>query len=180
MGQATEIAIERLGLSAPEPLNATHDVAAFSCGKGALDDWLKKRALANQQRGYTIIMVVHDSGRVVGYYGLAPTAVVPDRIPRSVRGGQPPNPVPCILLGQLATDAAWAGQGIGTALLADALTRCVAGAKLIGGRAVLVNALDTSAAQFWARRGFIPSKDDPLLLFRSIEDIAASVESAGR
>lgn len=168
-----------MGLSAPELLNATHDVAAFSCGKPALDDWLKKRALANQQRGYTVVVVVHDAGRVIGYYGLAPTAVMPDHVPRSVRGGQPPNPVPCILLGQLATDLAWAGKGVGTALLRDALIRCVVGARLVGGRALIVNALDTAAAEFWKRRGFVPSKDDPLTLFRSIADIAASLEAAG-
>ncbi len=101
-------------LSAPELLNAGHDVTQFSCGKPSLDHWLKTRALANQQKGFTVVMVVHVAGRVVGYYGLAPTAIVPAALPRSIRTGQPPNPVPCILLGQLATDQAWVGRGIGT------------------------------------------------------------------
>ena len=92
---------------------------------------------------------------------------------------QPPNPVPCLLLGQLATDTAWAGQGIGTGLLRHALVRCVAGARLIGGRALVVNALDQEAADFWRRRGFLPSKDDPLILFRSMAEIAASLTAAG-
>jgi hypothetical protein len=48
-------------------------------------------------------------------------------------------------------------------------------ASLIGGRALIVNAVDSEAAAFWTRRGFIPSKDDPLILFRSIADIAASL-----
>ena len=97
---------------------------------------------------------------------------------RSVRTGQPPNPVPCLLLGQLATDLAWAGRGIGTGLLRHALTRSVAGAQLIGGRALVVNALDEEAAVFWRRHGFIPSKDQPLTLFRSIPDIAASLAAS--
>jgi len=59
------------------------------------------------------------------------------------------------------------------------LIRCVAGARLIGGRALVVNALDSEAANFWRRRGFTPSKDDPLTLFRSIPGIAASLEAAG-
>jgi hypothetical protein len=50
-----------LALSAPEPLNAGHDVSVFSCGKLVLDNWLKTRALPNQQRGFTGVMVVHDS-----------------------------------------------------------------------------------------------------------------------
>jgi GNAT superfamily N-acetyltransferase len=165
-------------LSPPEPLTAEHDVASFVCGKPALDQWLKTRALANQQKGFTVVMVVHEAGRVVGYYGLAPTAVLPAAMPRAVRTGQPPSPVPCLLLGQLATDVDWAGRAIGTALLAHALLRCVAGAALIGGRAVVVNALDDEAARFWARWGFLVSKDDPLVLFRSIADIAASLSKS--
>jgi len=163
-------------LSAPEPLAASHDVSEFSCGYSTLDNWLKTRALSNQQKGFTAVMVVHQDGRVVGYYGLAPTAVVPSVLPRSIRTGQPPDPVPCLLLGQLATDLQWAGRGIGTGLLKHALARCVQAASLIGGRALMVNAIDDEAARFWARRGFIASKDDPLILFRSIGDIAASFE----
>ena len=162
-------------LSAPEPLTAAHDVSGFTCGKPTLDHWLKARALSNQQKGFTAVLVVHEAGRVVGYYGLAPTAVVPNVLPRSIRTGQPPDPVPCLLLGQLATDISWAGRGIGTGLVKHALERCVAAAALVGGRALMVNAVDADAAAFWQRRGFLPSKDDPLVLFRSIADIAASL-----
>lgn len=123
-------------------------------------------------------MVVHVDMRVVGYYGLAPTAVAPGALPRSIRTGQPPDPIPCLLLGQLATDRAWAGQGVGAGLLKHALQRCIQAAGIIGGRALLVRALDQEAAAFWLRRGFLPSKDDPLLLFRSLPDIAASIARA--
>jgi GNAT superfamily N-acetyltransferase len=168
-----------LPLSLPEPLGVRHDVSQFDCGKPALDNWLKTRALSNQEKGFTVVIVIHDGGRVVGYYGLAPTAVLPSVMPRSIKTGQPPTPVPCLLLGQLATDRAWSGQGIGTGLLRHALVRCVAGARLIGGRALVVNALDDEAADFWRHRGFLPSKDDPLILFRSITDISASLKAAG-
>jgi GNAT superfamily N-acetyltransferase len=168
-----------MALSAPELLTAGHDVTRFSCGQPALDHWLKTRALANQEKGFTVVMVVHDAGRVVGYYGLAPSAVVAAVMPRRVRTGQPPDPIPCLLLGQLATDTAYAGRGIGTGLLKHALARCVAGARLIGGRAVVVHALDDQAAAFWRRRGFLPSRDDPFTLFRSLPDIAASLRAAG-
>jgi GNAT superfamily N-acetyltransferase len=136
---------------------------------------LKTRALSNQEKGFTAVIVVHEVNRVIGYYGLAPTAILPSTLPRSIRTAQPPNPVPCLLLGQLATDQNWIGKGIGTGLLKHALQRCVEAANLVGGRALIVNAVDIEAAGFWARRGFIPSKDDPLVLFRSIADIAASI-----
>jgi len=139
---------------------------------------LKTRALSNQEKGFTAVLVVHEANRVIGYYGLAPTAILPSTLPRSIRTAQPPNPVPCLLLGQLATDQNWIGKGIGTGLLKHALQRCVAAANLVGGRALIVNAVDIEAAGFWARRGFIPSKDDPLVLFRSIADIAASIGSS--
>jgi len=145
------------------------------CGKPSLDNWLRTRALSNHQKGFTAVVVIHENGRVAGYYGLAPTAVVPAALPRPLRTGQPPDPVPCLLLGQLATDRQWAGQGIGTGLLKHALERSVEAARLIGGRALVVNAVDEDAAQFWRRRGFVPSNDDPMILFRSIADIAASL-----
>lgn len=169
-----------MAISAPEPLTAAHDVSEFSCGKPTLDHWLRTRALSNQEKGFTAVLVVHEVGRVVGYYGLAPTAVVPNVLPRSIRTGQPPDPVPCLLLGQLATDINWAGRGIGTGLLKHALERCVHAASLVGGRALMVNAVDDEAAAFWRRRGFLPSRDDPLVLFRSITDVAVSLATLGR
>jgi len=167
-----------VAISGPEPLTAAHDVSEFSCRKPSLDRWLKTRALSNQEKGFTAVMVVHEANRVFGYYGLAPTAVLPATLPRSIRTGQPPDPVPCLLLGQLAADQNYGGKGIGTGLLKHVLQRCVIAASLIGGRALIVNAVDIKAANFWTRRGFFPSKDDPLILFRSLADIAASITSA--
>lgn len=167
-----------MSLSAPELLTEGHHLSGFTCGRPALDHWLRTRALSNQERGFTVVMVVHEARRVVGFYGLAPTAVVASALPRSVRTGQPPDPVPCLLLGQLATDVSWAGRGVGNGLLKHALGRCLEAARLVGGRALLVRAVDADAAAFWRRRGFLPTKDDPFLLFRSMADLAASLAAA--
>ncbi|MBR0870779.1 GNAT family N-acetyltransferase [Bradyrhizobium tropiciagri] len=164
-----------MAISGPEPLSSAHDLEPFSCGKPSLDRWLKTRALSNQEKGFIAVLVVHEANCVVGYYGLAPTAIVPTSLPRSIRTGQPPDPVPCLLLAQLATGVSWVGKGVGTGLLKHALQRCITAAGLIRGRALIVNAVDDEAAAFWRRRGFIPSKDDPLTLFRFIADIAASL-----
>jgi len=162
-------------LSAPEPITAEHLTDAFSCGKPGLDLWLRTRALANQRNGFAAVMVAHEANRIVGFYALAPTSILPTTMTRSLRTGQPPNPVPCLLLGQLATDSRWAGRGLGTALLVDALRRSLRAAELIGGRALVVKAIDDDAAAFWRRRGFLPSRDDAHVLFRSMGDIAAAV-----
>ena len=117
---------------------------------------------------------MHEANRVAGFYALAPTAV----LPTSMRTGQPPSPIPCLLLGQLATDLKWAGQCVGTALLAHALRRSVRAAELVGGRALVVKAIDAEAAAFWHRRGFRPSRDDEMVLFRGIADIGEALRLA--
>ena len=165
-------------LSAPEPIAAHHRTEPFSCGKPALDNWLKTRALANQRNGFAAVMVVHEDDRIAGFYALAPTAVLPVSMSRGLRTGQPPSPVPCLLLGQLATDQAWKGKGVGTALLAHAMRRSVRAAELVGGRALVVKAIDDEAAGFWRRRGFIPGRDDPMVMFRSLSDIAAAISAS--
>ncbi len=135
-------------LSAPELLNAGHDVNQFLCRKPSLDHWPKTRALANHQKGFTVVMVVHVAENFVGYYGLAPTAIIPSALPRSTRNGQPQNPAPCALLGQLAIDQAWIGRGIGTGLFNQALARSVSGAAPNGGRSLVVRAVYDEAVVF--------------------------------
>lgn len=162
----------------PELLTADHDVAAFDSGKPPLDEWLCGHALSNQTKGFTRVLVSCEGSRVAGFYGLAPTAVPPAQLNRRLRTGRHPDPIPAILLGQLAVDRTYRGRGIGSALLRHALERCVAAAEAIGGRAVIVRAIDGEAEAYWASNGFIAAPDDPAVLFRSIADIAAWLEAA--
>jgi hypothetical protein len=152
----------------PELLTAVHDLDGFSCGKPSLDRWLKTRGLSNQEKGFTAVLVVHEAQRhrllwprADGNRAIAPAAVDPDR--SAARSG--PLPACWDSSRQIRIEAA----RIGTGLLKHTLQRCVTAAGLIGGRALI------EAAAFWRRRGFIPSKDDPRILFRSIADIAASL-----
>lgn len=165
-----------MAISAPETITDLHNVTDFDCGKPSLNLWLTTRALRNSRENFTAVRVVHDNLKVVGFYGLAPTAVTPAILPRNIRTGQPPDPVPCILLGQLAVDLRYARQGIATGLLRDALTKSVKAAALIGGAAMIVNAIDTEAARFWQAWGFVPTNDDALVLVRSMARIRASLE----
>ena len=169
-----------MALSEPEVLSQHHDLSLFDCGKPALNDWLNTRALSNQLRGFAVVIVVHDAGRVLGFYALAPTAVEPRSMPRSIRTGQPPNPIPCLLLGQLAVDLSYKGLALGKALVADALRRVARSAELSGGRALIVNAIDEGAAKFWLAQGFLASPGDPMQLYRSLVDVRASIEAADR
>jgi GNAT superfamily N-acetyltransferase len=157
--------------SKPALLAAVHDVSQFDCGKPALNRWLQNRALSNQRHGFTRVLAVCEGTRVVGFYGLAPTAVDPSIFPRSIRTGQPPTKFPAILIGQLAVDREFAGRGLGAGLLHDALERAVAGARLLSGRAILVDAIDEDAVKFWKANGFRPLPGNNSVLFRSVDDV---------
>ena len=162
-----------------EPIDAAHSVEDFDCGKPPLDTWLKQRAVSNHRKGFTSVIVARDQQRVIGYYGLAPTAVASNLFPRSIRTGQPPDPLPCILLGRLAVDISAKGQGLGTALLLHALRRSVMAAGLIGGRAILVTAIDDDAASYWKSRGFHLTQDDGLMLFMGMDEVQKTLEKIG-
>jgi GNAT superfamily N-acetyltransferase len=158
-------------LSGVELLSDAHRLDGFACGKSALDHWLANFGRPNQARGFTRVLVVHDHGQVVGYYGLAPSVIEPNAVPRAIRTGRPPDPIPCLLVGQLAVDSRYAGRGIGSGLVKDALQRCIAGADVVGGRVIVVLAIDAEAEAFWQSWDFIPARGNPSILMRAIDDI---------
>jgi GNAT superfamily N-acetyltransferase len=168
-----------LALSDIELLEDHHRLEDFDCGKPAVNAWLINFAKPNQTRGFTRVLVMHDNDAVIGYYGLAPTVIQPNAAPRNIRTGRPPDPIPCLLIGQLAVDRRYAGQGIGSVSVRDALQRCVAGAEFIGGRAVIVRAIDVEAERYWQSWGFIPARDNLSILMRSIEDIRKGLSEVG-
>ncbi|WP_117196092.1 GNAT family N-acetyltransferase [Rhizobium terrae] len=163
-----------------ELLSDRHRLEGFTCGKPSLDAWLVKFSRNNQQHGFTRVFVICDGDVVVGYYGLAPTVIAPNQTTRKIRTGMPPDPIPCLLIGQLAVDLNYGGRGIGTALVKDAFQRCVAGANLVGGRAVVVRAVDEEAERYWQSWDFTPAKDNPSVLVRSLSDIRGWLELSVR
>ena len=165
-------------LSPPQKLNETHVLTGFDCGKEALNQWLRVHALANQKADYTQVMVVTSGADVVGFYGLSMSSVHRDDAPKKIKPHPAPRDIPCLLLGQFAVDTRWSGKGIGAGLLKDALTRAIRIADQAGMRALVVNAVDEEAGKFWASKGFIAAKGDPQTLFRSIEDIRATLAAS--
>jgi GNAT superfamily N-acetyltransferase len=127
----------------------------------------------NQASGDTRTYVVHRQFAVVGYYSLAPGSV--SRTEASARASKSaPEPVPVVLLARLAVDQREQGQGLGSALLKDALQRAYAGAQIIGGRAVLVHAIDGEAATFYRKYGFESCPGLELRLMLIMKDLRAS------
>ncbi len=162
-------------LSGVEPLAPEHVLAKFDCGKHAsLTDWLKSFARMNQASGDTRTYVVHRGYEVVGYYSLAPGSI--SRRQATARAGKSaPEPIPIILLARLAVDKMEQGRGLGPALLKDALQRAYSGAEILGGRAVLVHAIDVQAANFYRKYGFESCPGMELHLMLLMKDLRATL-----
>lgn len=150
-------------LSAPQPLSDEHQLADFDSGEPSLDDWLRRRAAKNQANGSSRTYVVCEGDRVIGYYCLAAGAVGHAEAPSTMRRNRP-DPVPVLVLGRLAIHKSHHQQGIGTALLNDAIRRAIQAADIAGVTALLVHALSEQARRFYLSRGFIESPVKPMIL----------------
>jgi len=131
----------------PQPLAPEHEINDFDSGAAARDVWLKRRARPNEASGASRTFVVCSGKRVVGYYSLAAASIMHGVATGTTRRDMP-DPVPAVLIGRLAIDRAWQGQGLGVALLRDAVLRVSAAARTVGVRAILVHGLTEDAKAF--------------------------------
>jgi GNAT superfamily N-acetyltransferase len=157
-----------------EKLRRGHDVEAFDCGKEALNRYVIRYALQNQQMGAAQSYVgVSDAGDLVGYYTLVFGQVVYADAPERLQKGAAAHPVPLMVLARLAVATRWAGQGIGPGLLKDAMLRTLQAAEIAGLRALVVHAKDDEARSFYEHFDFIASPSDPMHLFVLLKDVRA-------
>lgn len=161
------------GLSAVEKLSSSHDVSRFDSGNESLNSWLKRFALLNQKSDSAQTFVVHRRGRVVGYCALTAGSIRPEEAAPRTAKGLPRHPIGVILLARLAVDRHEQGQGLGRALLKDALLRSAAAADTIAARAILVHAIDDGARSFYEHFGFEGSPIDPFELMLLMKDLRA-------
>jgi GNAT superfamily N-acetyltransferase len=157
--------------SAVALLQASHDRSQFDCGAEPLNAYLKQYALQNQKKGIVRNYVTCRDMRVVGYYSLAyGLAAQPDAPPVLTKGiGK--YPIPLMILARLAIDLREKGQGLGKALLRDAVLRTLQAAEIAGLKAIFVQAKDQEAKRFYAKHGFLPSPGDPLHLFFPLDPL---------
>lgn len=162
----------KAGLSI-EKLSRTHRVDDFDCGKEALNKFLSRFALGNQQANASQTYVACESERVIGYYTLVFGQVTFDDAPQRLAKGLARHPIPIMLLARLAIANDMQGRGLGAGLLKDALGRTLQAAEIAGLRAFAVHAKDDEARAFYDRFDFIPSPADPFHLFVLLKDIKA-------
>lgn len=165
-------------LLAPEPLAARHDLSRFSNGiHPSLDQWLRERARSSEglsARTY-VICTTDEPECVVGYFSISAAVEQRSALPSAkLRRGMPER-VPLLLVGRLAIDGAWRGRGVGSALLADALRRCLAASEIAGVRAVVAHAIDDEAVGFYERHGFIRCPLGERVMLMTIETVRSLV-----
>jgi GNAT superfamily N-acetyltransferase len=156
-----------------EPLGSRHDRAAFSCGETVLDDYLKKLALQDQKRRLSRVHVLAelDSGTIIGFYTLSNCQIEPTGLPPELARRMPRHVIPATLLGRLAVDARFQGQGYGADLLFDAFARVSRTADESATYALVVDALNEQARAFYERFDFLRLVDDERRLFIAVQTI---------
>lgn len=149
-------------LNAPRPLLETDDRTAFDCGRPSLNNWFRQRARANQAAGVsrTNVLCDPDSGVVVAYVTLSAGQIERAFLPKPHQRNKP-DPVPVTLLGQLAIDVRYQGQGHARSLLLFALRTSVRVSMEIGSFGVITHPIDDAVRGFYRRWGFEDLPGDP-------------------
>ena len=156
------------------PIQKKYQRGHFDCGYPILNDYLKKYARQNHEKGIAKTFVAISSSKslkIDGFYTVSASVIEFESLPESYQKGIPAYPIPAILIGKLAVDNSVKGRGLGGELLVDALFRAVKAAQEIGIFAVRVDAIDLKAKEFYLKYEFIPFQDKPLSLFLPMKTI---------
>ena len=164
-------------ITAPRRLQKSDDRKNFDCGRTTLNHWLQRHAWGNEQgdTSRTYVMLDETPQRIVGYVTLVTGQIERAFLPHN-RQRNKPDPVPVILLGQLAVDQDYQGRGYAADLLRHALAIALEASASIGFAGVITHPIDDTARQFYTRWGFTNLAEDPkgsMILF--IRDIQHSM-----
>ncbi|MDZ7751133.1 MAG: GNAT family N-acetyltransferase [Gammaproteobacteria bacterium] len=165
-----------------EPIGKHHDRAAFDCGDETLNQFLHRHARQSHEKGgaKTYLAVSESNEKILGYYSLSPAAIAYERAPEVIKRGLARHEVPVFRLGRLAVDSSVQNQGLGGQLLLAAGRRCLLVAAQAGGVALLIDAKNERAAQWYAGYGAIPLLDAHLSLLLPFKTIHAALTTAGK
>ena len=155
-----------------ELLTASHDRLGFRCGVDRLDGYFQNQVTQDVRRRVTACFVAVDGeGRVASFCTLASASLLLSDLPTPIAKKLPRYPtVPVVRMGRLAVDAMYKGQGLGGAMLADALSR--AARAEIGAFALMVDAKDEAAASFYRHHGLMVLPNNALTLFLPLSTVA--------
>jgi GNAT superfamily N-acetyltransferase len=160
-----------------EKLRPDREIEGFDCSREELNRYLLRFASANQQAGAAQTYAGLVGNTVVGYCTLAVGQVAREEAPERLTKGLARHRVPIMLLARLAVAASSQGQGVGKALLRDAMQRTLQEADIAGIRAFAVHVKDEEARRFYEKFDFIPSPTDPTHLFVLLKDVRRIIPS---
>lgn len=152
-------------------LDKKHEKRLFSCGNIELDNYLHTQASQDFKKSVSVTYVLtsHDSNQILGYYSLSSMSVPLDELPKETIKKLPKYPLlPAVLIGRLAVDKKHQGNRIGELLLLDGIKKSVRISQKIGVVAIIVDAKDKEAANFYKHYGFIALPENHHKLFLPI------------
>ena len=131
-------------------------------GGNLLNHWFRRHAWRNQDTGVSRISVICNTvtGKIAGYVSLSAGQIERAHLPKPAQRNRP-DPLPALLLGQLAVDRSQQGRGIARSLMLFALTTAVRFSEEIGCFGVLTHPLDDEVRTFYERFGFETLPFDP-------------------
>jgi GNAT superfamily N-acetyltransferase len=144
----------------PRPLLESDDRSQFDCGRESLNVWFKRHALNNHLSGASRVSVICLSEKIIGYVSLSSGQIERAYLPKSRQRNQP-DPLPVTLLGQLAVDKNYQGQGHARSLMLFALTTALKASEVIGSIGVITHPLDEQLRSLYAKWGFENLPFDP-------------------
>ena len=159
-----------------EKLTRQHAVETFDCGQEALNRFLARFALHNQQANASQTYVALADDTVIGFYSLVVGEVSYDDAPDRLTKGLARHPLPIMLLARMGVAVGWQGKKVGAGLVRNAMQRTLQAADIAGVRALAVHAKDEEAQAFYRHFDFIESPTDPLHLFILVKDLRRVAE----
>jgi GNAT superfamily N-acetyltransferase len=146
----------------PRPLVALDDRNSFNCGRETVNEWLRRNAWRNQESGASRTSVIADlaSGQIAGYVSLSMSQIKRVWLPKASQRNQP-DPIPTMLLGQLAVDLEYQRRGHAASLMSFVLNTTHRIAQEVGCVALITHPLDEDIRAFYRKFGFADLPRDP-------------------
>jgi len=152
-----------------------HLRSSFDCGKESLNNYIKKQASQDLKKRVSTVFVLIDRPdlTVLAYYTLSSYTVEITALDPEIAKKLPRYPLlPATLLGRLAVDKRQQGKKFGELMLLDALKKSLMTSQQVASLAVIVEAIDSQAIEFYLYYGFQQFSVDPMKLYLPMKTIS--------
>ncbi len=157
-----------------QTLQRNHPRRGFDCGHEQVNDWLRTKALQQQDKRLSVTKALLDpQGAVAGFFTLATGQVDFGDLPVELVRRLPRRTLPVAVLAWLGIHRTHQGRRLGDLLLAQALRDCFEAGRTFAFVAVILDCVDDRAKSFYQRWDFAELPGNPYRLFLSAKTLAA-------